>query len=154
MPDTRNRKASTGTKASPSKVDQTDAMMDMINNVNAKLDKMDVNFELLHTEVTTISAKMPAFTEIKKSLEFSQNLIDENMKRLADLKVQMTKYDRKQSDMEKQLLECQIQKEILISKLSKLDLYMLKVKILNFNAVIGLVGALILVKSEMLSSDS
>ena len=66
MPDTRNRKTSTGTKGSPSKVVQTDAMMDMINNVNAKLDKMDVNFELLRTEVTTISAKMPAFTEIKK----------------------------------------------------------------------------------------
>ena len=111
------------------------------------------------------------------------------MKGIADLKVQMTKYDRKQSDMEKQLLKCQAQKELLISKLSKLDMYirrenlkisgipedsmrklsqhtkkyakcllksleLLKVKIFNFNAVIGLVGALILVKTEMLSLDS
>jgi hypothetical protein len=102
---------------------QSDPMMDMFNNLNAKMDKMDVSFQFLCTEVSEMRVEIKAIKEVEKSLEFTQNLIQDNKKDLAELKEVSDQNKQKQAETTQKLIAYKQEKDMLLGKLLKLDMY-------------------------------
>ena len=81
------RGGSNAGKSSPSKpeMQQCDAFTDMIHNLDAKMDKMDVAFQLLRTEVSEMRAEISTYKDIKTSLDFTDMSVQEIKKDMTKL---------------------------------------------------------------------
>ena len=70
---------STNKGSTPSKGQLSNAaILDLVNNLSAKMDMMDNSFHLLRSEVSEMRAELNTFKEFEKSLNYTEKLLQDS----------------------------------------------------------------------------
>ena len=116
---------STNKGSTPSKGQLSNAaILDLVNNLSAKMDMMDNSFHLLRSEVSEMRAELNTFKEFEKSLNYTEKLLQDSQQDINDLKVSVNEVHKKCSGIVEELSICKKENISLHDRLLELDTYM------------------------------
>ena len=118
---------STNKGSTPSKAQLSNAaILDLVNNLSAKMDMMDNSFHLLRSEVSEMRAELNTFKEFEKSLNYNytEKLLQDSQQDINDLKVSVNEVHKKCSGIVEELSNCKKENISLHDRLLGLDTYM------------------------------
>ena len=127
---------STNKGSTPSKAQLSNAViLDLVNNLSAKMDMMDNSFHLLRSEVSEMRAELNTFKKFEKSLNYTEKLLQDSQQDINDLKVSVNEDNKKCSGIVEELSICKKENISLHDGLLELDTYMRREK-LKFSGIL------------------
>ena len=102
---------------------QSENLMEMLQDLSRKIDKVDDSLVSLRTEVTEIRSELSTIKEVEKSLVNTQQTVEEMQSDISLMKEDISKQDVTQNHLNNELSECKRQNKALQERLLQLDTY-------------------------------
>ena len=102
----------------------TEALYEILRNIQSSMENMNGSIETLNDKVTNIQGDMGKLGEFKTSLEFTQKILDDTKEDVAKLSSKIDQQEVKFNNVSRQLAESKRKNNFLNEKLLQMDSYL------------------------------
>ena len=102
----------------------TEALYEILRNIQSSMENMNGSIETLNDKVTNIQGDMCKLGEFKTSLEFTQKILDDTKEDVAKLSSKIDQQEVKFNNVSRQLAQSKRKNNFLNEKLLQMDSYL------------------------------